>query len=120
MPYAEALAWIAGADIGIVSTGLVNGLGTKIFDYLALGKPVVCLIPEGSIILREFADTPQIVVSHPPHSAKRIKQAIERASTFVGCNPPEKIKKFSRSESCHQLASLLNDITKRNRRVASR
>jgi glycosyltransferase involved in cell wall biosynthesis len=111
MPYAEALKWIAGADIGIVSTGLVNGLGTKIFDYLALGKPVVCLIPEGSIITSEFADTPQIIVSHPPHTAKTIKQAIQRAFSLVGCNPPEKIKSFSRTESCYQLARLLDDIT---------
>jgi glycosyltransferase involved in cell wall biosynthesis len=32
MPYREALALIAGADVALLSNGMCNGLGTKIFD----------------------------------------------------------------------------------------
>jgi glycosyltransferase involved in cell wall biosynthesis len=114
MPYTEALSWIARADIGIVSTGLVNGLGTKIFDYLALGKPVVCLVPEGSVIASEFAKTPQVIVSHPPHTTRTINRALQKAFKFVGCKPPADLKRFSRAESCSQLGRLLDNITQKN------
>jgi hypothetical protein len=41
-PYSETLQLLAGCDYGLLSHGMVNGMGTKIFDYLALKKAFLC------------------------------------------------------------------------------
>ncbi|MGB5736285.1 MAG: glycosyltransferase, partial [Thiohalocapsa sp.] len=110
MPYREVLSLTAGADVGLVTTGLVNGLGTKIFDYLALGKPTVCLVPSGSVIASEFGTVPTVVISHPPHTPERIAAALETAFGMVGTPCRADIGRYSRRESTRQLARLLDDI----------
>ncbi|MBK1649793.1 glycosyltransferase [Rhabdochromatium marinum] len=110
-PYAEVLRLTAGADVGLVSNGLINGLGTKIFDYLALGKPTLCLVPNGSIIAREFADAPSVIISHPPHTAERIAIALDRTMAMVGQAGAVDLARFDRRESTRELAGLLEAIT---------
>lgn len=110
LPYNDVLKLIAGADIGLVVTGMVNGMGTKIFDYLALGKPSVCLVPEDSVIAREFANAPQMILSRPPHTPERVARAIERALSQVGSNFTPNLARYSRVESTRQLAHLLDEI----------
>lgn len=72
MPYKKALGIISGSKYGLLSTGLRNGLGTKIFDYIALGKPTLCLVPPGSEIESEFLNSELIVICKSPHSKESI------------------------------------------------
>lgn len=109
-PYSEVLRLTSGADVGLVTTGLANGMGTKIFDYLALGKPTVCLVPKGSIIARELADTPSVIVSHPPHTPERIAIALDRAFGMTDQPSPLDLGRFDRREGTRELARILEAI----------
>lgn len=109
-PYMQVLNLTAGADVGLVTNGMVNGLGTKIFDYLALGKPTVCLVPTGSVIASEFGTTPTVVISHPPHTPERIAIALMRACDMIGMPTNVDLVRYDRRESTRQLARLLDDI----------
>jgi glycosyltransferase involved in cell wall biosynthesis len=109
--YQQALEFISGSDVALLATGLVNGVGTKIFDYLALEKPVLCLVPQGSNITRLFGDLPRVVISHPPHSASRLKEALEQ--TISSRNLPAKagaMEEFTRPAAAAKLAGLLNEL----------
>ena len=110
-PQKKVLELTAGADIGLVTTGMVNGLGTKIFEYLALGKPAVCLVPEGSVISSEFHSTPSVLVSHPPHTASRIAELLKRARTMVGHAQSTDLAPFNRRNNAAMLAKWLDEIS---------
>ena len=110
-PQKRVLELTAGADIGLVTNGMVNGLGTKIFEYLALGKPAVCLVPQGSVIASEFGSTPAVLVSHPPHTAPRIRDLLQRARTMVGKPQSTDLAPFNRRNNAGELAKLLDEIS---------
>lgn len=110
-PHSKVLDLMAGADIGLVTNGMVNGLGTKIFEYLALGKPTICLVPEGSIIAQEFGVTPSVLISHPPYTVATIKHLLLSASKQVNRPPEADLNRFNRKNSTKNLADILNTIT---------
>ena len=108
-PYKRVLQFIAGSDYCLTSTGMDNGMGTKIFDYIALGKPTLCLIPEGSIIKKECSDIPNILFATAPHSQKSIEQGL---ATLLALKPARETvvaKKFTRRHSAEKLAALLTN-----------
>ncbi len=90
-PYAEVLRLIAGADVGLMTNGMKNGLGTKIFDYLALGKPTVCLVPPSSVISREFGHSPDVFISTAPHKNEQIKEILIKAFQRIGRFRPDQL-----------------------------
>lgn len=57
MPYAEAMEYIASSDIGLT---LVRDdfleYGTKIFDYIGMGKPIWAIYEPSSPFYKEFKD----------------------------------------------------------------
>ena len=109
-PQKRVLALTAGADIGLVTNGMVNGLGTKVFEYLALGKPAICLVPEGSVIVSEFGQTAYVLVSHPPHTRQRITELIQHALSAIGQPQAANLAPFDRKRNTGALARLLNEI----------
>lgn len=109
-PQKRVLELTAGADIGLVTNGMVNGLGTKIFEYLALGKPAICLVPEGSVIVSEFGQTATVFTAHPPHTLQRITELIQRARSVIGQPQTANLGPFDRKRNAGQLARLLNEI----------
>lgn len=108
-PYLEVLNLLAGADYALVTTGLPNGMGTKIFDYLALSKPTLCLVPQNSIITRQFGELASILICEPPYSADVIKQALERLMVIeVSVTDKAGLASFSRRETTGKLARLFD------------
>ncbi len=106
-PYDRVLQLIAGSDYCLLANGLVNGMGTKIFDYLALGKPTLCLVPQGSIITSQFSQISGIVISEAPHSKERIMQGLLELfnySTIKG-----QANQFTRKKAAEKLAILLDN-----------
>ncbi len=110
-PYTKVLQYIAGSDFCLLSNGLVNGMGTKIFDYLALKKPTMCLVPKGSIIARQFGDTPGIVISEAPHSKMKIRQNLNRLLMQQQSSADQLGDRFSRKKAAKKLAALLDNIS---------
>ncbi len=110
-PYAEVLQYIAGSDFCLLSTGLVNGMGTKIFDYLALQKPTMCMVPKGSIIARQFGDTSGIVISEAPHTRTKVRQDLKRLLMLEQSAADGLGDKFSRKNAAKKLAELLHNVS---------
>ncbi len=108
-PYDQVLQFIAGSDYCLLSNGLKNGMGTKIFDYMALGKPILCLVPQESIIAREFSGIPNIIISQSPHSRMSIKKSIQKLLSQKEAGQKSISNKFTRKNGAEQLASLLSE-----------
>jgi glycosyltransferase involved in cell wall biosynthesis len=106
-PYRKMLALIAGADYGLVTNGMVNGMGTKIFDYLALKKPALCFVPKGSVITKHFAGARGVVICEAPHTLDSIKKGLSSIFEIRSTVDENMIKQFSRKESARQLAHIL-------------
>lgn len=107
LPYRELLRRIAGADYGLVTSGMPNILGTKIFDYLALRKPILCFVPKDSEISRNFAEEQSVVICEAPHTPDNIRKGL--VSLFEVKEGTQKaiMKQFSRKETTRKLAHIL-------------
>lgn len=109
LSYQKLLMHIAGADYGLVTTGMPNILGTKIFDYLALGKPTLCFVPKDSMISRKFSGQEGVVISEVPHTIDSIKQGLITLMNVKERIDIRTIKHFSRKECAGQLARILQN-----------
>lgn len=111
LPYGEVLRLVAGSDAALLSAGLANGMGTKIFDYLALCKPILCLVPEDSIIVREFGHMKQMIFCHPPHTPQKLKEALVRLFEVESSPISEDVLSgFTRRQASRRLVGLLDSI----------
>jgi glycosyltransferase involved in cell wall biosynthesis len=106
-PYRKMLALVAGADYGLVTNGMVNGMGTKIFDYLALKKPTLCFVPKGSAITSHFSGVGGVVISEAPHTLASIKNGLSSVFKATSTSDDHLIHQFSRKESARTLARIL-------------
>ena len=110
-PYAEVLRLIAGADVALMTNGMKNGLGTKLFDYLALGKPTICMVPRDSVVSREFGHAANVLISEAPHSTQEISELLLKAFRKSTNGPVDSISEFTRSRSAQTLGHILDEIS---------
>jgi len=108
LAYREILSLIAGADYCLLTNGMVNGMGTKIFDYLALKKPTLCFVPRGSVIKKHFAHEQALVISEAPHSPASIKKGLISLFELQSVPDDHGLEKYSRKEAARSLARLLD------------
>lgn len=114
MPYEKVLSYVAGADFAILSNGMRNGMGTKIFDYLALNKPTLCFVPEGSVITQQFSVLESVLVCEPPYTASSVTVMIERLLLLKDTKgKSDAIKNFSRVEATQKLAKVFEEAGRR-------
>lgn len=109
-PYEKTLQFIAGSEAALLSNGLVNGMGTKIFDYLALHKPIMCLVPKNSVISQKFGKYDSVVISEAPHTYEKIKQCMEKVLAIEDVTPIP-IDSFTRQEATRKLSAVLRSIS---------
>lgn len=107
LPHRELISRIAGADYGLVTSGMPNILGTKIFDYLALKKPVLCFVPKGSEITRNFAEEKSVVICEAPHTLESIKNGLSSLFNLKERTNDTMINKFTRKETTKKLSQIL-------------
>lgn len=113
LPFQEqqrALNLIAGADLAMMTNGLKNGLGTKILDYIALEKPTICFVPEGSIVSKKFADTPGIVILEAPHEVDDIRHGMQQLLAVQESPKRDHIAGFTRRNASRTLGQLLANL----------
>lgn len=114
MPYQTVLRYIAGADYALLSNGVQNGMGTKIFDYLALNKTTLCFVPDGSVITQEFSGLDSVVISNPPYTVELLKKKLleliqkEKMPAEQGS-----LNSFSRVVAAEELSLNFDEIVKR-------
>ena len=107
LPYHEVLPEIKRAGLCVTSNSFSEGLGTKIFDYLALRKRVLCFVPAISEIADQFEGVAGVTICREPHSRDGVAAGLDRAlaskSVSQGC-----VAGFSRSEKARELAGFLD------------
>lgn len=109
-PAERMLRLIKGADYGLVTHAVRYAVGTKIFDYLALGKPVLCFVPTGSAMAASFAHIPGVVFCHPPFGEAEIRAGLRRLLARSATVDPGAVAHFSRPVATAALARLLTRI----------
>jgi glycosyltransferase involved in cell wall biosynthesis len=111
-PYSETLRLLAGCDYGLLSHGMVNGMGTKIFDYLALKKAFLCLVPEGSIITDTFGHLNSMITCKLPLSKESIIQGFRSLICISGSDMSDEVAFFNRRNATEKLSRLFDRVTK--------
>ncbi len=112
LPYQDyklVLDYIAGSDVCLFTNGMKNGLGTKIFDYVALKKPVVCLVPKGSVVFECFSEKDYVFVLEYPCDFDVFESYVNKAMSAIITDYSENVKKYSRCEASKKLSDIFNE-----------
>ncbi|PIE69822.1 MAG: hypothetical protein CSA21_00445 [Deltaproteobacteria bacterium] len=109
-PYKEVLAYIKGSDYCLLTTGRIDGVGTKIFDYLAFGKPTLCLIPRGSIISEVFCDVEKLVTCERPFTSCDLEEKLTHLLSLDPGKNIDFIEQFSREKSVKKFANIYHRL----------
>ncbi len=110
LPYNEVLSYIKGSDYCLLATGRVDGIGTKIFDYFALGKPMLCLVPQGSIISDIFCDAEGVVICERPFTFCKLEAKIDQLLSLDQGEHTAFVEQFSRKKSTRKFAELYHRL----------
>ncbi len=113
----EAVARIANADACLITQGRAAGdetaIASKIYEYLALGKPVLCLTDGGAsetLLRRLEADELCARLDEP----ETIVAALLRLRDGTLSAPPsERLEPYSRRALAARMAALLDDVARR-------
>jgi Glycosyltransferase Family 4 len=113
-PWREAVARIADADACLIAQARAAGdetaIASKIYEYLALAKPVLCVTDGGAseALLRRLdadelcarLDAPETIVA----ALLRLRDGVPRPP------PPGRLEPYSRRALAAQMAALLEDV----------
>jgi glycosyltransferase involved in cell wall biosynthesis len=111
----DAVHRIAEADVALVTqargAGDATAVAAKVYEYLALGKPVLSITDGGATeaLLRRLAADQLVARLDDPGS---IKQALARiaARDLPDPLPPEKLAPYERPRLAQRLAELLDSV----------
>ncbi len=112
----DAISRIAEADVCLVtqagSAGDATAIAAKVYEYLALGKPVLCLSHGGAteaLLRRLSADG----LCARLDDERSIEEALERilAGNLPPAVPPEKLAPYARPRLAQRLAELLETVS---------
>jgi glycosyltransferase involved in cell wall biosynthesis len=115
-PWEEAVGRIAEADAGLITQARAAGdetaIASKIYEYLALGKPVLCMSDGGAseaLLQRVRADglcarldTPETIVA----ALWRLREGAPRAPL------PDQVEPYSRRTLAGRMAALLEEVAR--------
>ncbi len=118
-PHAEALRMLAAADVGVVLIRDVAGAKAsytgKIFEYLAVGLPILLLGPTDGVaadLLREARAGTVVAYDDPPACAEALVRMAEAKARGERPQPPVRdvVRRYDRREQAAALAHLLDDV----------
>jgi glycosyltransferase involved in cell wall biosynthesis len=112
--WTEAVGRIAKADVGVItqarSAGDETAIASKIYEYLAIGKPVLCITDGGAseALLRRMAadqlcarlDVPETIVA----------ALVRLRNGAIGPPAPELLEPYSRRALAGRMAVLLEEV----------
>ncbi len=118
--WTEAVARIAKADAGLITqasgAGDETAIASKIYEYLALEKPVLCLTDGGAseaLLRRLGADQLCARLDAPETIVAALMRLRERGT--VEPPPPERLQPYSRQVLAGRMAALLEDVARDGR-----
>jgi glycosyltransferase involved in cell wall biosynthesis len=115
-PRGEALALMAGADSLLFMLPAVAGdsciLTGKIFEYLALGIPILGVLGVGEArdLLARAGGCLLVEPSDHEGIAHALEQLTTRGSSFLGTPDPKVVKAFSADSLAERLAGVLDSV----------
>lgn len=114
-PWREAVARIAAADGCLIAQGRAAGdetaVASKVYEYLALGKPVLCVTDGGAteaLLRRLHAD--ELCARLDAHETIVAALARLRDGAFRP-PPPERLAPYSRTALAARMAALLEEVS---------
>lgn len=112
LPWEEAIRAQAQADVGVVLySSDRTALGTKIFELLALGKPVLALVDPGNETDALLRDLGQGAGAAQHDDAGAIAAALLRlADDPPPPVPPERLAEWDRSQVAARMAAMLDGL----------
>jgi len=114
-PWEEAVRRIADADVALVTQGRGAGdetaVAAKVYEYLALGKPVLCLSHGGATesLLRRLGADQLVARLDDPASIEAALAAISTGELPPPL-PPERLAPYERPRLAERLADLLDSL----------
>ena len=114
-PWEEAVRRIAEADVALVTQGRGSGdetaVAAKVYEYLALGKPVLCLSHGGATeALLRGLDADQLVARLDDPASIEAALAKITAGALPPPVPPEQLAPYERPRLAERLADLLDGL----------
>jgi glycosyltransferase involved in cell wall biosynthesis len=127
VPYRQALARMAGADVLIVLSENLSDVGAqvqawtamqvpaKLYEYLRLGRPLLALVSEGAV--KELLETTRTGAATPPRDTEGVALALKRLYAerlpIRSSLPPanSSISSYSRESLSAALAEQLHALT---------
>ena len=122
-PWREAVRRIAAADACLITQARAAGdqtaVASKIYEYLALGKPVLCVTDGGAseaLLQRLEADELCARLGEPETIVAALMRLRDGA---VSPLPPERLKPYSRQALAGRMAALLEDVASGSTPIAA-
>lgn len=110
LPYQEALSIAEKCNVMSVIVSYANGLGTKVFDYIALNRPIICIAPPNSEIEALLAPAEN---AFPCQTSEEIYLAVQKTMEdkidFL-TEDASFAQQFSRKKQNEQYAALMTQI----------
>ena len=113
LPYEEAIAVAASSRICTAVISYTIGLGTKIFDYIYLNKPIVAYAPKHSEFEEVLSETKNAFVCQ---SVEQMASAIETIITdhrLTLTDHVEFVERFSREDQNKKFLEILTEISRK-------
>jgi glycosyltransferase involved in cell wall biosynthesis len=112
LPWRKAVRAQAAADIGVVLySSDRTALGTKVYELLALGKPILALVDDGNALhklLRSLGQETGCVRHDDPEAiAAGIRRLLDDPPPPA---PPEALAPWNRAEVARRLVTLLEEL----------
>ncbi len=114
MPYSQALAAAGEADMFVAIISYASGLGTKLFDYIYLNKPILGIAPANSefeALLQSGAENWAVCQTQEQIMAGIQKIVDEKADCLT--KDPEFCRQFSRQTQNGRFLKLLERICRK-------
>lgn len=95
--------------------GIITG---KIFEYLAIGRPVLCMGPpdgDAAHIIRQAQAGPVVGFTDEAGFRKAVTDLFEAWKTGQDRKPPAEVSQYSRKALCGKIAEILDGITEGKR-----
>jgi glycosyltransferase involved in cell wall biosynthesis len=111
----DAIESIANADVALITqargAGDETAVAAKVYEYLALGKPVLCISDGGATeaLLHRLGVDQLCARLADPGSIEKVLERI-RAGDLSGPVPPERLVPYERPRLAQRLAELLDAV----------
>jgi glycosyltransferase involved in cell wall biosynthesis len=112
----EAVERLAGADVALITqargAGDETAVAAKVYEYLALGKPVLCISDGGATAaLLNRLGVDQLCARLDDPSSIEAALAHIRAGELPASVPPEQLAPYARPRLAQRLAELLDAVS---------